>query len=165
MKIEKDRAVTLNFHLTDADGNVIDSSRETGPMPYLHGHGNLVPGVERALEGKQVGANFDVVVPPEDGYGMRDPQLDVEIPKDAFPQDVVDQMAPGVIFQGPHPRDQRKMAMFTVAEVLDNDIRCSANHPLAGVTLYFNLEVIAIREGEVEEVAHGHIHGPGGYNH
>ena len=165
MKIEKDRVVTMNFPLTDAEGQVIDSSRETGPRPYLHGHGSLVSGVERALEGETVGANIDVVVPPEDGYGMHDPQLDVAIPRDAFPEDVVSQLAPGVVFQGPHPRDQRRMAMFTVAEVLDTEIRCSANHPLAGLTLHFNLEVVDIREATVEEIAHGHSHGPGGFQH
>jgi FKBP-type peptidyl-prolyl cis-trans isomerase SlyD len=165
MNIEKDRAVTLSYHLTDDDGKVIDSSRESGGMPYIHGHGNLVPGVERALDGKAAGANFDVVVSPEDGYGVHDPQLDVAIPKDAFPEDVVGQLAPGVMFQGPHPRDQRKMAMFTVAEVLDAEVRCSANHPLAGQTLHFNLEVLDVREATVEEVAHGHVHGPGGHEH
>ena len=155
MKVEKDRAVTLNFRLSDEHGNLIDSSEDSGPMPYLHGHGNLVVGVERALEGKAVGDAFEVVVSPEDGYGRRDPQLDVEIPKSAFPQDIVAQLAPGVVFEGPHPRDQRKMTMFTVAEVLPEDIRCTANHPLAGQTLYFTLEVVAIREASADEKAHG----------
>ena len=165
MKVEKNSAVTLNFRLQDSDGNLIDSSEESGPMPYLHGHGNLVPGVERALEGKEVGAKFEVSVKPEDAYGVRDPLLDVEIPKSAFPEEVIDQLAPGVVFEGPHPRDQRKMAVFTVAEVLTDDIRCSANHPLAGKTLHYVLEVVAIREGAADEIAHGHIHGPGGHHH
>mgnify|MGYP001137516716 CR=1 FL=1 len=161
MKVEKNRAVTLKFRLNDSEGNLIDSSDAAGPMPYLHGHGNLVPGVERALEGKVVGDAFEVVVSPEDAYGRRDPKLDVQIPKSAFPEDILPQLAPGVMFQGPHPRDQRKMAMFTVAEVLEEDIRCSANHPLAGQTLHFSLEVLAIREGSPEEVEHGYISGPG----
>ncbi len=165
MNIEKDSAVSMKYTLKDGDGNVIDSSQGSEPLAYLHGHGNLVPGVERALEGQAAGAHVDVVVSPEDGYGERDSNLDGAIPKDAFPEDVVDQLAPGVMFQGPHPVDQTQMAHFTVMEVTDSEIRCTANHPLAGVTLHFDIDIVDVREATTEELAHGHIHGPGGHNH
>ena len=77
MKIEKDRVVSLHYHLTDDDGDVIDSSRDSTPLGYLHGHGNLVAGVETALLGKGAGDKLDVVVPPEEGYGTHDPELDL----------------------------------------------------------------------------------------
>ena len=159
MKVQKNRAVTLHFRLEDSQGELIHSTESTGPMPYLHGHGNLVKGVERALEGREVGEIFQVVVPPEDGYGMPDPRLNVEIPLSAFPAEVIGQLAPGVEFEGPHPRDQRQFAMFTVAELLPDAVRCSANHPLAGKVLHFTLEVVDIREGTSSEVVQGHIAG------
>ena len=124
-----------------------------------------MPGVERALEGKGVGDAFDIVVAPEDGYGVHDPALDVSVPMEAFPEENHGDLVPGAMFQGPHPADQTQAAMYTVVDVLDGQVRCTANHPLSGVTLHFSLEVVAIREATAEEIAHGHVHGPGGHHH
>jgi FKBP-type peptidyl-prolyl cis-trans isomerase SlyD len=165
MKIEKDAAVILHYHLTDSDGDVIDSSQGKDPMAYLHGHNNLVPGVERALDGQSAGVKLDVEVSPEDGYGMRDPDLDIEVPLEAFPEDAREGLVTGVTFQGPHPTDESRPAMYTVIESTDEVVRCTANHPLAGVTLHFNLEVMDVRAATEEELGHGHIHGPGGHAH
>jgi FKBP-type peptidyl-prolyl cis-trans isomerase SlyD len=134
-------------------------------MAYLHGHNNLVPGVERVLDGQSAGIKLDVEVSPEDGYGMRDPDLDIEVPLEAFPEDAREGLVAGAMFQGPHPTDESRPAMYTVIESTDEFVRCTANHPLAGVTLHFNLEVMDVRTATEEELTHGHIHGPGGHQH
>ena len=165
MNIEQDRAVSIHYHLTDDAGEVIDSSKGKDPLAYLHGHGNLVPGVERALAGKVVGDAFNVVVSPEDGYGVHDPALNVAVPIEAFPEESRDNLVPGAMFHGPHPSVEDTVVTYAVAEVVEGEVRCSGNHPLAGVTLHFDLEVVSIREATAEELAHGHIHGPGGHQH
>ena len=157
MKIENNSAVLIHYHLTDSDGEVIDSSKGKDPLAYLHGHNNLVPGVERALDGQEVGAQMDVEVAPADGYGEHDPELDISVPLSAFPQDAHAELGPGAMFQGPHPSDQTKAAMYTVIELAGDEVRCTANHPLAGVTLHFNLEVVEIREATPAEVSQGRV--------
>lgn len=165
MNIQNDRAVRIHYHLTDSDGVVIDSSLEGEPMAYLHGHGNLVPGVERVLDGQTAGAKFSVVVPPEDGYGVPDPALNVAVPFTAFPEENREDLVNGAMFHGPHPADDKKVVLYTVVETDGDELRCTANHPLSGVTLHFDLEVIDVRDATEEELAHGHIHGPGGHHH
>jgi FKBP-type peptidyl-prolyl cis-trans isomerase SlyD len=165
MTIQKDSAVRIHYHLTDSEGTVIDSSKGAEPLAYLHGHGNLVPGVEAALVGQEAGAKLDVVVPPEEGYGVPDPDLDLLIPMDMFPEEAHAELTEGAMFQAPHPKDESSVAVFTVVGVDDGKVKCTANHQLAGVTLHFNLEVVEVREATAEELAHGHIHGPGGHHH
>jgi FKBP-type peptidyl-prolyl cis-trans isomerase SlyD len=165
MNIQKDCAVTLHYHLTDPDGNVIDSSQGSDPMAYLHGYGSLVVGVERALAGQAAGSKLDLVVTPEDGYGLPDPELDLAVPLSLFPEDAHEGLVPGAMFKAPHPANNAEVAMFTVIDVENDEVRCTANHPLAGITLHFNLEVVEVREATEEELSHGHIHGPGGHQH
>jgi FKBP-type peptidyl-prolyl cis-trans isomerase SlyD len=162
MRIEQNSAVLVHYHLTSSDGEVIDSSNGKDPLSYLHGHNNLVPGVERALEGQEAGAKIDVEVSPADGYGEHDPSLDVLVPLSAFPSDMSSNLKPGAMFQGPHPSDETRTAMYTVIELAGNEVRCSANHPLAGVTLHFNLEVMEIREATEAELSQGRPLPPGG---
>ena len=159
MKITKDCAVQMHYHLTDPDGNVIDSSRGGEPLGYLHGHGNLVAGVEKSLEGRSVGDTFDAIIPPEEGYGTRDPQLDVAIPLTAFPEGARADLVQGARFRGPHPADQQQSAMFMVIKVEDGNVLCTANHPLADVTLHFNIEVVSVREANEGELQAGQFHG------
>lgn len=165
MNIANDRAVQIHYHLTDPDGDVIDSSRDSDPLVYLHGHGNLLPAVEAALLGKVAGDKVTTVIQPADGYGIHDPDLDVGVPLEVFPEEAQSQLEPGVMFQGPHPKDAAEMAMFTVIEVLEDAVHASANHPLAGVVLHFDMEVLNVRQATEEELAHGHVHGPGGHHH
>ena len=162
MIIEQDRAVLVHYHLTDASGGLIDSSREGEPMAYLHGHGNLVVGVETALAGKSAGDRFDVVVSPEQGYGIRDTNLDVAIPLEAFPAEHRDELLPGVMFEGPHPQNPEQAQTYTVMERQGDEVHCSGNHPLAGVELHFNLEVLSVREATAEEITQGNAYAPGG---
>jgi FKBP-type peptidyl-prolyl cis-trans isomerase SlyD len=157
MMIEQDVAVSFHFHLTTSNGAVIQSSKGGTPMNYLHGHHQLVPGVERALVGEKVGSKLKVEVSPEDGYGSHDPALDVTIPVNSFPPHTHAQLQPGVQFQGPHPSDQTRTAVFTVMEVDGSELRCSANHPLAGMTHHFEIEVMDVREATALELQQGRV--------
>ena len=165
MNIQKDSAVRIHYHLTSDNGDVIDSSRGREPLAYLHGHGNLVVGVEKALDGLSAGAKVEAVVPPEEGYGVRNPNLDVRVPLTAFPEEMRSQVAPGGQFHGQHPVHTDQVAVFTVVAVEGDSVLATGNHQLAGVTLHFDLEVVDVREATAEELAHGHIHGPGGHHH
>ncbi|MEE2788713.1 MAG: peptidylprolyl isomerase [Myxococcota bacterium] len=157
MKIAKDCAVQMHYHLTADDGTVIDSSRGRGPLSYLHGHGHLVRGVEAALDGKTVGDTFNVVVPPEDGYGKRDPNLDVAIPLSAFPPGAEDELVDGSRFRGPHPASAEQTVTYLVLKVEDDTVICTANHPLADMTLHFDIEVVEVRQGTEDEIATGQV--------
>jgi len=161
MRIEQNSAVLIHYHLTNSTGDVIDSSNGKEPLGYLHGHHNLVVGVERALFGLGVGAKLDVEVPPDEGYGEHDPELDVAIPLAAFPQNAKETLKTGAMFQGPHPSDQSRSAVYTVIDVANDQVRCTANHPLAGVTLHFSLEVMDIRTATAAELSAGRILPPG----
>ncbi len=165
MQIASGSAVLIHYHLTDSDGEVIDSSKGGDALGYLHGHGQLVTGVEAALEGKAAGDHVDVVVQPEDGYGVRDPELDVAIPMTSFPEDARGQLQPGAMFEGSHPNNPEASAVYTVMEVLEDRVHATANHALAGVVLHFAIDVQSVRAATEEELAHGHLHGPGGHHH
>jgi FKBP-type peptidyl-prolyl cis-trans isomerase SlyD len=151
MQIERNSAVLIHFHLTNSDGQVLDSSRGKDPLEYLHGYNHLVPGVERELLGQEVGAKLKLEVAPADGYGEHVPALDISVPVSAFPPETHANLRPGAMFRGPHPLDQAQAAMFTIVELAGNEVRCTANHPLAGVTLHFEMEVLGIREATAAE--------------
>ena len=161
MAIEKDSAVLIHYHLTNASGEVIDSSRGRDPLAYLHGHSNIVPGLERALSGQEIGAKLDVEVAPADGYGDRDPSLDVSVPMSQFPPGTHETLRPGARFQGSHPTDPSQLAVYTVLEVSGDMVSCSANHPLAGMTLHFNVQVMDVREPTSAELMQGRALQPG----
>lgn len=165
MEISQDCAVRIHYHLTDADGEVIDSSRGREPLAYLHGHGNLVPGVESALLGLAAGATVTAVVPPDKGYGERNPDLDVAIDPDNFPPEVRSELRPGAMFRAHHPTEDTEVVTYTVVNVHPDRIEATGNHALAGITLHFDLEVVDVRAATEEELAHGHIHGEGGHHH
>ena len=156
MKITNDVVVTLNFRLTNEQGEVMDQSTDE-PLVYLHGHAGLLPGLENALEGQEVGASVKVVVPPEEGYGNYDPDLDLAVPLEEFPEDSHEELGPGVRFQAVHPNTGEPV-MYTIHEVDGRVVKCSGNHELAGKTLNFDLEVIGVREATAEEINHGHVH-------
>ena len=160
MKITKDCAVQMHYQLTDSDGNTIDTSHGRDPLEYLHGHGHLVRGVESALEGKSVGDSFSVVVPPEDGYGQRDPNLDVAIPFTAFPPEARTELVEGARFSGPHPSSPEQTVAYLVIKVEDDRVLCTANHPLADMTLHFDISIVNVRQGTKSEIADGKIHSP-----
>ena len=160
MQVAKDKVVAFHYTLTDETGSKIDSSREAEPLAILHGHGALIPGVEAALEGKVVGDKFDVSVPPEQGYGLRDEERTQRVPKKYF-QDG-ERLKPGMVTM---LRSQQGVHQVTVIKVGATVIDIDGNHPLAGKTLNFDIEITDVRDASAEELAHGHVHGPGGHHH
>ena len=160
MKIAEKHVVTLNYTLKDNDDNIIDQS-EDGSFCYLHGASNIIPGLENALTGKSSGDALSVSVAPEEGYGPRDDARIQEVPRDAFPPEP--EIEPGMQFNAEGPDGQA--VMVTIAKVEDGTITVDGNHPLAGVTLNFDVTIADIRDASAEELEHGHVHGPGGHHH
>ena len=146
--------VTIHYTLTDNEGTVIDSSQGGEPMTYLHGAGNLIPGLEKELIGKTSGATMQVKVQPEEAYGEIHPQLIEIVPRGAF--EGVDQIEPGMAFEAQGSDGQARR--IVVKEVNGEEVTIDANHPLAGVDLNFDVQVVEVREASEEEVAHGHAH-------
>jgi FKBP-type peptidyl-prolyl cis-trans isomerase SlyD len=160
MQIAERTVASFHYTLTDDNGKVIDSSAGAEPLAYLHGVGGIVPGLEKAMEGRQVGDKFDVVVSPEEGYGTPNAMLVQEVPQEAFQG--VDDIQPGMAFQAQTPQGAISV---TVTKVENGMVTVDGNHPLAGQNLHFAIEVVEVREASVEEVVHGHVHGAGGHHH
>ena len=154
MQIASNKAVYIHYTLKNRDGELLDKSRSDDPLGYVHGTGSIVPGLETALEGKQAGDTVNVVVAPEEAYGSRDEQLVQDVPRGAF--DGVDAIEPGMRFQAESEQGTR---VVTVTAVGDDVVTVDANHPLAGETLVFAVEVHRVRDASDEEVEHGHVHG------
>ena len=160
MQIDKDTVVTFNYTLTDSEGNVLDESQD-GTFAYLHGAGNIIPGLERELTGKAAGDNLTVNVAPEDGYGLRNDELKKSVPRSMFDESA--DIEVGARFQA-EANDGRVLAV-TVVSVDAENVVVDGNHPLAGVALRFVVDVVNVRPAAQEEIAHGHVHGPGGHHH
>lgn len=160
MKVEKNKVVSIHYTLKNDEGNVIDSSSGRDPLTYLHGNKNLVPGLEKDLEGKGIGDKFKSVVPPAEGYGEFDAKMIMELPRENF--EGVDDIQAGMQFQA---QWEDGVKLFTVTEVHDDKVKVDGNHALAGQTLNFNIEVTAIREAEKIELEHGHVHDPNHHHH
>ena len=160
MQIEKNRVVTLHYTLRDDQGAVIDTSSGRAPLSYLHGKGNIIPGLEQALAGKSAGDRLEVTVAPEQGYGPRDERLVQILPRSRFEQGTA--LQPGMQLRATTPRGAR---IVTVVKVERDFVTVDGNHPLAGRTLHFAVEVAEVRRATHEEVSHGHVHGPGGHHH
>ncbi len=153
--------VTIHYKLTLENGQVIDSSEGQEPLAYLHGANGLVPGLENALGGKAAGEKLAVSVSPAEGYGERDPEGIQDVPREAFPDDA--ELAAGVQFQATDQDDNPIMG--TIEAVDDKTVKVDFNHPLAGKTLNFDVEIVSIRAASPEEVEHGHAYGAGGHDH
>jgi len=146
--------VSMHYKLTDDDKNVLDSSEGAEPLAYLHGAGNIIPGLENALVGKVEGDSMQVRVEPEEGYGESIPELIQTVPLSAF-QDV-ESVEVGMAFETQSPEGH--VQRIVVKEVAGQDVTIDANHPLAGVALNFDVEIIGVREATDDELAHGHVH-------
>ncbi len=156
MQISRHKVVGIHYTLRDDNGNVLDSSEGRDPLYYLHGEGNLIPGMEEGLEGQSAGASLKLDVTPEKGYGQIDPEMVQQVPRSAFGGQEVN---PGMQFH------TNQGQVVTVTDVTPDSVTVDANHPLAGQNLHFDVEVIEVREATTEEIAHGHVHGPGGHEH
>lgn len=158
--VEKDKVVSINYTLKDDQNNVIDQSTEQEPLLYLHGHQNIIPGLENQLTGKNIGDEIKVTVEPKDGYGEYLDELVQEATKDQF-QGVADLkeglQVQAMTSQGP--------MIFQIIKVDGENITLDGNHPLAGQTLHFEVKILEVRDASEEELQHGHVHGPGGHHH
>jgi FKBP-type peptidyl-prolyl cis-trans isomerase SlyD len=160
MQIAKDKVVSIDYTLTGSGGDVIDSSQGQEPLTYLHGAGNIIPGLEQALEGKSAGDQVNATVPPEQGYGQKNPALVQPVPRAQFPG--VNDIAVGMQFQAQTNHGPR---VVTVVGVDPDNVTVDANHPLAGETLNFDVKVVGVRDATQQELDHKHAHGPGGHKH
>lgn len=156
--IKANQVVAIDYTLKNADGEVIDTSDGAEPLHYLHGHENIVPGLERALTGRQVGDAFSVVVPPADGYGEVDPDQMVKVKRTELPDDLEPEVGVRLAME----TENGEVIPLTISQVDDATVTLDRNHQLAGQTLYFEITVRAVRDATDEELVHGHVHGPGG---
>ncbi len=160
MKVAKDLVVSLAYQVRTEDGVLVDESPVSAPLDYLHGYGSLISGLEKALDGHNVGDHFDVHITANDAYGHYDENLVQRVPKDVFMG--VEELEVGMRFlaetdQGPVPVE--------ITEVDGDHVVVDGNHMLAGQNLNFNVEVLAIREATAEELEHGHVHGEHDHEH
>ncbi len=156
MQITKNKVASIHYALTNNDGKVLDSSSGREPLTYIQGIGNLIPGMEEGLEGKTKGDKFSLKISPEKGYGVKDDKLEQRVPRTTFgAQEIKVEMQ----FQ------TNQGGVVTVTKVGLAEITVDANHPLAGVELNFDVEVIEVRNATEDEIAHGHVHGPGDHHH
>jgi FKBP-type peptidyl-prolyl cis-trans isomerase SlyD len=161
MNITKDTVVTLHYTLSDAQGNLIEESRE--PMVYLHGgYNNTLPKIEEALNDQAAGFQTTIQVEPEDAFGEYDSELVKIEPRNVFPE----ALEVGMQFEGSPDGDEVSGShVFTITDIADGKVVLDGNHPLAGMALRFALNVVEVRAASAEEVEHGHVHGAGGHHH
>ncbi len=160
MDITDNTVVYFHYTLTNESGETVETSLDGEPSAYLHGAGNILAGVEQALTGKAAGDKVDVTLPPEQAYGPKQPDRVQRVPVKHLI--FKGKLRPGLTVQV-NTADGRRPATVVKAGKFSADI--DTNHPLAGQTLTFNIEVVELREASAEELAHRHVHGPGGHQH
>ncbi|MGN5519586.1 peptidylprolyl isomerase [Halopseudomonas sp. Lyrl_26] len=161
MQIAANKAVSIDYTLTNDAGEVLDTSAGGEPLVYLHGAGNIIPGLERELDGKQVGDELKVTIEPEDAYGEFSADLVAVLGRNMF--EGVDELEVGMQFHASAP--DGGMQIVTITALDGDEVTVDGNHPLAGQRLTFEVKVAAVRDATEDEVAHGHIHGDGGVHH
>lgn len=159
MQINKHKVVGINYVLKDDAGVILDQSKDGQPLYYIQGIGNLIPGLEEELEGKAAGDVLNVSIAPEKAYGIKNEELIQQVPLEAFGGQEV---KPGMQFTANNGDNQYNVVVTAVS---DSNVTVDANHPLAGATLHFDVEVKDVREATSDELDHGHVHGPGGHAH
>jgi FKBP-type peptidyl-prolyl cis-trans isomerase SlyD len=157
MKIANGSVVGIDYSLHLGDGKVVDASAPGQPLTYLHGEGQIVPGLESALEGLDVGDRKQVVVAPPEGYGEHDLRGVQEVPRGSFPPDFEPKVGMELTAEGPNGEP----VPFAIRDVKPETVLIDLNHPLAGKTLHFEVTVREVRDATDDERAHGHAHGPG----
>lgn len=161
MTIAQHKVVTIHYKVSDSESDeVIDTSENAEPMTYLHGAQNIIPGLEQALEGKAVGDELEVVVEAADAYGERSDDRIQQVPMEAFQG--MEKVEPGMAVTAQTDQGQINLV---ITEVNGDMVTVDANHPLAGKSLKFEVSVEEVRDASEEEMAHGHVHGPGGHEH
>ena len=160
MKIAKDSVVELDYKLMDLEGNVWESSKEGGPWVYLHGHGEVMPGLESKLLDKAIGQKIKVELGPEEAYGPYEDELKTEVPLEAFEE--VDNLTEGMRLAA---EGSDGVHAVMVREIRDDVVVIDANHPLAGQSVKVEVKVLSVREASADEIAHGHVHQDGSCGH
>ncbi|NUO76669.1 MAG: peptidylprolyl isomerase [Lysobacter sp.] len=159
MKIEKDRVVRFHYTVSEQGQEPLETSEGRDPLAILIGHGNIIPGLETAMDGREAGEKFEVDVVAADAYGVRQEGLTQRVPKKYF-KDA--RLEPGMQAVLPTNFGPRAVTIQKVGmSVVDVDL----NHPMAGKDLHFAVEIVEVREASAEEIEHGHVHGDGGHHH
>lgn len=154
MEIQNNTVVAIDYELTDDEGTVIDASKPDAPLHYLHGHGNIIPGLEKALEGKTTGETLKVRVAPEEGYGEHLEQLQQEVPREQLAS--IENLEVGMMLEASTPQGPLPIRVVSIGE---EAVTVDANHPLAGVHLNFDVKVGAVREATATEQEQGRAEG------
>ena len=160
MTIQAQKVITLNYTLRDQAGTIIDQSLD-GSFCYLHGANNIIPGLENALDGRKQGDQFEIIIQPADAYGEYNPALTQVVTRDMFESS--DDMTVGTQFHA--QSDEGQFIAITVTSIDGDNITVDGNPPLAGVALYYDVNVVEIRDASAEEISHGHVHGAHGHHH
>ena len=160
MKVTRDKVVSLRYTLRGDSGDTIDSSAGGEPLAYVHGNGSLLPALEQELEGHTAGDKLAVRLAAKDGYGERDESLVQSLERKTLA--TIGKLKVGTQFHAQVPGGARVM---TITAVEKAKVTVDGNHPLAGQNLHFEVEVVEVRDATAEELAHGHVHGPGGHHH
>jgi len=162
MKIENNRVVSMHYTLKDETGTILDSSENREPLAFIQGIGALIPGLEIQLEGKVKGDKLNAEVAPNDAYGEVQAELFHVVPKSGFQGEGDEQLIEGIQVQL-HTEQGPMIAL--VSKIEGDEVTLDLNHPLAGRTLFFDVEIVEVREATADELDHGHVHGPGGHQH
>jgi len=160
MIAEKDKVVTFHYILKNADGEQMESSREQDPMNYLHGASNIIPGLEKAMEGHAIGDQFSTTVEPEEAYGLRNEKNVQRVPLKRLKG--IGKISVGQVL---NLQTKQGQVQVTVLKVGRFNVDVDGNHPLAGARLTFDVEIMDIRDASEDEIKHRHTHGPGGHQH
>jgi FKBP-type peptidyl-prolyl cis-trans isomerase SlyD len=160
MQVADKKVIYIHYILKNKEGAVLDSSTKETPLAYIHGMGNIIPGLEKALSGKTEGDKVNVSIEPEEAYGHRNETLVQDVPRSAFQG--IEDLQEGMQFQAQTPDGSQ---LITVTEIKRDQVTIDANHPLAGETLDFAVEVVDIRDATEEELDHGHIHDSEDHQH
>ena len=159
MQVAKNSVITLDYHVTDPDGEVVDEGRE--PLIYLHGgYDDIFPKIEEALQGKKIGESVKVKLQPDEAFGDYDAQMVQIEPRKDFPKE----LEVGMQFERVSPEGEEE-GLYTVTDITDDRVVIDGNHPLAGTALVFSCTVSEIRKASAEELTHGHVHGEHGHQH
>lgn len=159
MQIAENTVVSMHYKLTNPKGDVIDSSEGRDPLAYLHGHRNIISGLEKQLEGKSAGDALVANVPAAEAYGEHNPELVVQATRSQFPENA--ELVTGMQFQA---QTQTGATIATITAVNGDDITVDTNHPLAGVDLTFDVQIVLVRQATQNEIEHGHVHAPGAHD-
>ena len=160
MNISENKVVQMHYELKNDEGQILDSSKDKAPLAYIHGKGNIIPGLEKELLNKTKGDKIKTVIAPAEAYGVKDDQKIFKVAKKQFQGEGDIQV--GMQIQA---ETDGRMEVGTVEGIEGDEVTLNFNHPLAGETLHFDVEVVEVRDASEEELSHGHVHGEGGHDH